>query len=98
MHISPYEQGNRYNVDPVRPSCSCISRKSAHRIYDSEGDDAGSLSVYIDERGRAKMELALARVRKLYDKREDIAKRDSERRMQQAMKRPGNNMFSKYSR
>ncbi len=45
------------------------------------------LSVYIDERGRAKMSLAVARGKKLYDKREDIAKRDSDRRIQQEMKK-----------
>ncbi|HAF60464.1 MAG TPA: SsrA-binding protein SmpB [Bacillota bacterium] len=90
MHISPYEQGNRYNVDPVRPRKLLLHKQEIRKLIGyttQKGMTLVPLSVYIDERGRAKMELALARGKKLYDKREDIAKRDSERRMQQAMKK-----------
>lgn len=90
MHISLYEQGNRYNVDPVRPRKLLLHKQEIRKLIGyttQKGMTLVPLSVYIDERGRAKMELALARGKKLYDKREDIAKRDSERRMQQAMKK-----------
>lgn len=90
MHISPYEQGNRYNVDPVRPRKLLLHKQEIRKLIGyttQKGMTLVPLSVYIDEHGRAKMELALARGKKLYDKREDIAKRDSERRMQQAMKK-----------
>ena len=90
MHISPYEQGNRYNVDPVRPRKLLLHKQEIRKLIGyttQKGMTLVPLSVYIDERGRANLELALARGKKLYDKREDIAKRDSERRMQQAMKK-----------
>lgn len=90
MHISLYEQGNRYNVDPVRPRKLLLHKQEIRKLIGyttQKGMTLVPLSVYIDEHGRAKMELALARGKKLYDKREDIAKRDSDRRMQQAMKK-----------
>jgi SsrA-binding protein len=90
MHISPYEQGNRYNVDPVRPRKLLLHKQEIRKLIGyttQKGMTLVPLSVYINERGKAKMELAVARGKKLYDKREDIAKRDSERRMQQEMKK-----------
>ena len=90
MHISPYEQGNRYNVDPVRPRKLLLHKQQIRKLIGyttQKGLTLMPLSVYIDERGRAKMELAIARGKKLYDKREDIAKRDSERRIQQELKK-----------
>ncbi|MGI6733981.1 MAG: SsrA-binding protein SmpB [Anaerovoracaceae bacterium] len=90
MHISPYEQGNRYNVDPVRPRKLLLHKQEIRKLIGyttQKGLTLVPLTVYIDERGRAKLELAVARGKKLYDKREDIAKRDSERRMQQEMKK-----------
>jgi len=90
MHISPYEQGNRYNVDPVRPRKLLLHKQEIRKLIGyttQKGLTLVPLSVYIDERGRAKMSLAVARGKKLYDKREDIAKRDSDRRIQQEMKK-----------
>lgn len=90
MHISPYEQGNRYNVDPVRPRKLLLHKQEIRKLIGyttQKGLTLVPLSVYIDERGRAKLELAVARGKKLYDKREDIAKRDSDRRIQQEMKK-----------
>lgn len=90
MHISPYEQGNRYNVDPVRPRKLLLHKQEIRKLIGyttQKGLTLVPLSVYIDERGRAKMSLAVARGKKLYDKREDIAKRDSDRRMQQEIKK-----------
>jgi len=74
----------------VRPRKLLLHKQEIRKLIGyttQKGMTLVPLSVYIDERGRAKMELALARGKKLYDKREDIAKRDSERRMQQAMKK-----------
>ena len=90
MHISPYEQGNRFNVDPVRPRKLLLHKQEIRRLIGyvtQKGLALIPLSVYINEAGKAKMELAVARGKKLYDKREDIAKRDSERRMDQEMKK-----------
>lgn len=90
MHISPYEQGNRFNVDPVRPRKLLLHKREIRRLIGyttQKGLALIPLSVYINEKGKAKLDLAVARGKKLYDKREDIAKRDSERRMQQEMKR-----------
>jgi len=86
MHISPYEQGNRFNVDPLRPRKLLLHRQEIRKLIGyttQKGLTLVPLSVYINEKGLAKMEIAVARGKKLYDKREDIAKRDSERRMQQ---------------
>ena len=90
MHISPYEQGNRYNVDPVRPRKLLLHKQEIRKLIGyttQKGLTLVPLSVYIDERGRAKMSLAVARGKKLYDKRQDIAKRDSDRQMQQVIKK-----------
>lgn len=90
MHISPYEQGNRYNVDPIRPRKLLLHKQEIRKLIGyttQKGLTLVPLSVYIDERGRAKMSLAVARGKKLYDKRDDIAKRDSDRQMQQEMKK-----------
>lgn len=89
MHISPYEQGNRYNVDPLRPRKLLLHRHEIRKLIGyttQKGLTLVPLSVYINEKGLAKMEIAVARGKKIYDKREDIARRDSERRMQQEMK------------
>ena len=89
MHISPYEQGNRFNVDPLRPRKLLLHRQEIRKLIGyttQKGLTLVPLNVYINEKGLAKLEIAVARGKKLYDKREDIAKRDNERRMQQEMK------------
>lgn len=90
MNISKYEQGNRFNVDPMRPRKLLLHKQEIRKLigYTTiKGMTLIPLTVYINEDGLAKMELAVARGKKLYDKREATAKRDSERRMQQAMRR-----------
>jgi len=84
MNIKPYEQGNRYNVDPVRPRKLLVHKKELKELFDEtrrEGLTIVPLNLYLNDRGIAKMEIALARGKKLYDKRESIAERDAERRM-----------------
>ena len=85
MNIKPYEQGNRFNVDPLRPRKLLLHKKELkelNREVQREGRTIVPLNVYLNDRGLAKMEIALARGKKLYDKRDSIAERDAERRMQ----------------
>lgn len=87
MNISPYEQGNRFNVDSLRPRKLLLHKQEIRKLigYTTlKGLTIVPLTVYINEDGRAKMEIAVARGKKLYDKRDDIAKRDAERRMAKA--------------
>lgn len=87
MNISTYEQGNRFNVDPLRPRKLLLHKQEIRKLigYTTlKGLTIVPLTVYINEDGRAKMEIAVARGKKLYDKRDDIAKRDAERRMAKA--------------
>lgn len=89
MHISPYEQGNRYNVDAKRPRKLLLHKREIRKLlgYTSqEGLTLIPLSVYLNERGMAKLELAVAKGKKNYDKRDVMAKKDADRRMQQAIK------------
>lgn len=87
MHISPYEQGNVHNTDPIRKRKLLLHKREIRRLEAAvmqKGYTLVPLSVYIKE-GLVKVELAVAKGKKLYDKRETIAKRDAERRMQQHM-------------
>ena len=90
MNISPYEQGNRFNVDPLRPRKLLMHKQEIRKLIGyttQKGLTLVPLNLYINEKGLAKLELGVARGKKNYDKREDIAKRDAERRMQQAVRR-----------
>ena len=89
MHISPYEQGNRYNVDPLRDRKLLLHKQEIRKLIGyttQKGLTLVPLQIYINEKGLVKMEIAVARGKKLYDKREDIAKRDAGRRMERMMK------------
>ena len=90
MHISPYEQGNRFNPDPIRPRKLLLHRQEIRKLIGlttQKGLTLIPLNIYINEKGLAKLQLGVARGKKLYDKREDIARRDSDRKMEQMMKR-----------
>ena len=89
MNIKPYEQGNIFNVDPVRPRKLLLHKKEIRKLEENrklKGLTIVPLRVYINEDGRAKVEIAVAKGKKLYDKRDAIAKRDAARRMDQAQK------------
>ena len=89
MNISPYEQGNRFNVDPLRPRKLLLHKQEIRKLIGyttQKGLTLVPLQMYINEEGRAKIEIAVARGKKLYDKREDIAKRDAKRDMERRMK------------
>ena len=87
MHIAPYEQGNRFNVDAVRPRKLLLHRKEIDRLY-GKGQERGltlvPLAIYL-RNGFAKLELAVAKGRKLYDKREAIADREAKRDQERAL-------------
>lgn len=88
MHISPYEQGNIFNKDPLRPKRLLMHKREIMRLFGKVKQDGFSiipLSVYLNG-PRVKVELALAKGKKLYDKREDNAVRDAKRQMDRAMK------------
>src|SRR5438445_609594 len=88
MHVSPYEQGNRMNVDPVRPRKLLLKRSELHRLFgkvQTSGLTLVPLSLYI-RNGFAKLDLALARGKKLYDKRQAIAEREAEREADRVLK------------
>lgn len=90
MNISPYDHGNIFNVDPVRPRKLLLHKKEIRKLIGyitQKGLTLIPLDLYLNGDGRAKLELAVARGKKLYDKRHDIAKRDADRRMQQARRK-----------
>lgn len=89
MNISPYEQGNRFNVDPLRPRKLLLHKREIRKLIGAtklKGLTLIPLAMYINEAGLAKLEIALARGKKNYDKRDAIAKRDASRNMERAMK------------
>lgn len=89
MSISPYEQGNRFNVDPLRPRKLLLHKREIRKLIGAtklKGLTLVPLTMYINEAGLAKLEIALARGKKNYDKRDAIAKRDASRNMERAMK------------
>ncbi|WP_027364937.1 SsrA-binding protein SmpB [Desulfotruncus alcoholivorax] len=89
MHISPYEQGNQFNHEPKRPRKLLMHKREIMRLYGQTREKGFALiplKAYFKENGKVKIELALARGKKKYDKREDIAARDAKREMDRAMK------------
>ena len=89
MNISPYEQGNRFNVDPLRERKLLLHKQEIRKLFQQQtmkGLTIVPLKMYINEEGLAKVEIGLARGKKNYDKREDIARRDAKRDMDRRMK------------
>lgn len=89
MNISPYEYGNRFNVDPLRTRKLLLHKREIQKVaaeLSQQGLTLIPLCVYINKDGRAKVEIGLAKGKKIYDKRNDIAKRDAKRRMDRAIK------------
>lgn len=90
MHISPYEQGNIFNVDPLRERKLLLNKREIKKIEtqtSEKGKTLVPLKMYINESGLAKMEIGVAQGKKLYDKRTDIAQKDAKRRMDRAIRR-----------
>lgn len=81
MHISPYEKGNIFNKDPLRPKKLLLHKKEIQKLLGKttqKGYTIVPVEVYLNK-GLVKVQIALAKGKKLYDKREDIAKKDQRR-------------------
>ena len=91
MHISPYEKGGYFNTDPLRPKRLLMHKAEIRKCHQSvmqQGLALIPLSVYLKD-GRMKLELALCKGKKLYDKRDDMAKRDAKRDIERAVRGRG---------
>ena len=90
-HISPYEQGNRYNHEEKRTRKLLLNKKEIEKLVGKIKKDGYAivpLEVYL-ENGWAKIEIALAKGKKLYDKRDDLAKKAQSRDIERAVKSRG---------
>ena len=88
MHISPYEKGNIFNKDPLRVRKLLLHKEQIRKLIGNSAEKGYTivpLQVYFSN-GRAKMEIGLARGKKLYDKRQDIAKKDQKREAEKELK------------
>ena len=88
MHVSPYEQGNIFNRDPLRPRKLLMHRREIRKL-DSlvmrQGYTLVPLEIYLKD-GRMKVQLGLCKGKQLHDKRDSMAKRDSDREIQRALR------------
>ena len=88
MHISPYEKGNIFNKDPLRPRKLLLHKREITKLLgqvSQKGYTIMPLQVYFKD-SLVKVQIGLARGKKLYDKREDIAKKDQRREAEREMK------------
>ena len=88
MHISPYDHGNRFNVDSRRPRRLLLHKREIMRLYGKVKQDGYALiplSVYF-KGSRVKVEVGLCKGKKLYDKRQAAAEKDAKRQIDRAMK------------
>lgn len=88
LHISPYEQGNRYNMDPVRDRRLLLHKKEIRQLAEAvqrDGYTVIPLSVVLRGR-RIKVDIALARGKKLYDKRQSLREVEDQRRIERTLK------------
>ncbi|MGM9608502.1 MAG: SsrA-binding protein SmpB [Oscillospiraceae bacterium] len=88
MHISPYEQGNIFNKDPLRPRRLLMHKREIMRLFGKMKQDGYAivpLSLYF-KGPRVKLEIGLCKGKKLYDKRDAAAAKDAKREMDRAMK------------
>ena len=88
MHISPYEHGNIFNKDPLRDRKLLLNRQEINKLVglvNQKGYSLIPISLYF-KGSLVKLELGIGKGKKLYDKRQDIAKKDAQRKINQAMK------------
>lgn len=86
MHISPYEQGNIFNKDPLRDRKLLLNRAEINKLYGKikqKGYSIVPMSLYF-KGDKVKLELGIGKGKKLYDKRQDIAKKDAQMKIQRA--------------
>ena len=88
VHISPYEQGNRFNVDPLRVRKLLLHKSEIRKLIGAttiKGYSLVPMRMYL-KNGKVKLELGLAKGKKLYDKRQDLAEKDAMRRIERESK------------
>ena len=88
MHISPYEFGNIYNKDPLRTRKLLLNRREINKLIgmiNQKGVSLVPISMYF-KGNKVKLEIGIGKGKKLFDKRDDIAKKDAERRINRALK------------
>ena len=88
MHVSPYEQGNVYNRDPLRQRRLLLHKREILKLFGltaQKGDTLIPLQIYLSG-SRVKVEIGLCRGKKLYDKRDDMAKSAAARDIERAFK------------
>lgn len=88
VHISPYDQGNRFNVNPLRTRKLLLHKSEIRKLIGAttvKGYSLVPMSMYL-KNGRVKLELGLGKGKKLYDKRQDLAKKDAMRRIERESK------------
>ena len=88
MHISPYEQGNIFNRDPLRKKKLLMHKKEIHKLYGTikqQGLTLIPLSVYFNK-GKAKIKVGLCKGKKIYDKRDVAAKKEANRSIDREIK------------
>jgi SsrA-binding protein len=89
-HVAPYEQANRFNHDPKRPRRLLLHKREIRELWDAvrqKGMTVVPTRIYLKD-GRAKLEIAIAKGKKLHDKRQAIAQRDSEREAARELRGP----------
>ena len=94
IHISPYLEASYLNVEPKRPRKLLLRKNQIRKLFgqvSQRGFTLIPLKAYFSDRGFAKIELALARGKKLYDRREDMKRRETELQMRRALKSRRNN-------
>ena len=90
MHIAEYSHGNIHNHEPKRDRKLLLQKKELHKLSKKLKDKGLTIvptRLFISESGYAKLEIALAKGKKLYDKREDMKQKDAKREMDRIMKR-----------
>ncbi len=88
MHISPYEKGNIFNKDPLRPKKLLLHKSEILKLFGKVAQDGCSiipLSLYL-KKGKVKCEISLCKGKKLYDKRDDEAKKQANRDIERMMR------------
>ena len=88
MHISPYEHGNIFNKNPLRDRKLLLNKREIHKLFGltkQKGYSLIPISIYF-KGNLVKIELGIGKGKKLYDKREDLAKKDAQRKIEKALK------------
>ncbi len=89
MHISPYEQGNRFNHEPLRNRKLLLHKKEILKLQQKAKEEGLAIiptKLYFGNGSKVKVEVALAKGKKLYDKRQDLKEKDAKREIEKAMK------------